>query len=119
MMRKVIAAVFLLLIGGLGGYLVFGTQTSSADFEKLSPQGKLQRIVRQRDQAIQEAVNEGVYKCCIKPACTMCYMEANKWNNYKAGTCACDDLIARGEEPCPQCKKGLCFEENTCETGKP
>jgi len=35
-------------------------------------------------------------------------MEANKWNNFQAGTCACDDLIAQGKEPCPQCKTGLC-----------
>jgi len=38
----------------------------------------------------------------------MCYMEANQWNNFTPGTCACDDLIAQGKEPCPQCKAGLC-----------
>lgn len=113
MMRRIMAAVFLLLLGGLGGYLVFKSQAPLA-FERLSPQAKLERIIKQQDQAIQEAVRQGVYKCCIKPPCTMCYMEASKWNNYQAGTCACDDLIAKGEEPCPQCKKGLCQTEGTC-----
>lgn len=117
MRRKVIVAAFLLLIGGLGGYLIFKTQVP-ADFGTLKPEAKLQRIISQRDQAIQEAVRQGVYRCCIDPPCTMCYMEANQWNNYQAGTCACDDLITQGEEPCPQCKKGLCQAE-TCRTENP
>jgi len=40
-------------------------------------------------------------------------MEANQWNNFTAGTCACDDLIAQGKEPCPQCKRGLCEGEDS------
>jgi len=117
MIKKVIVAAFLLLIGGLGGYLIFKIQ-APADFGTLEPGVKLQRIIREQEQAIQEAVKEGVYKCCIEPACTMCYMEANKWNNYQAGTCACDDLIAQGEEPCPQCQKGLCLGD-VCKTQRP
>jgi len=113
MMKKVIVAAFLLLIGGLGGYVVFRSQTPIS-FEELNPEAKLQRIIEQRDRAIQEAVNKGVYKCCIEPPCTMCYMEPNQWNNHQAGTCVCDDLIAQGEKPCPQCERGLCSGENAC-----
>lgn len=67
-------------------------------------------------QDIQKAVEAGDYRCCIEPPCTMCYLEANQWNNFTAGTCACDDLIAQGKEPCPQCKQGLCGTdvEGTC-----
>ena len=71
-----------------------------------------QRIISQRDHAIQLAKERGEYKCCIEPPCTMCYMEANQWNNHTAGTCACDDLIAEGKEPCPQCARGLCGSHN-------
>lgn len=117
MMEKVFAAVLLILIGGLIGYFVFQTQVTSLEFADLGPKEKYQRVVEERDLAIQEVVGEGVYECCIEPPCTMCYMEANQWNNFQAGTCACDELIAEGEEPCPQCKRGLCQtdEEGTCE----
>ncbi len=60
-----------------------------------------------RDYGIHMAQERGEYRCCIEPACTMCYFEANKWNYGKAGTCVCDDFIARGEEPCPQCVNAL------------
>jgi hypothetical protein len=116
-MQKVIIAILLLLIGGLTSYLVFQIQTASLDFARLSPSEKHQRVIEERDMAIQEGIEEGVYECCIEPPCTMCYMEANQWNNFQVGTCACDELIAEGEEPCPQCERGLCHtdEEGTCE----
>lgn len=76
-------------------------------FNQLSRSDKLQTILTFRDQAIEEARQAGDFRCCIDPPCTMCYMEANKWNNFTAGTCACDDLIAKGEEACPQCQRGL------------
>lgn len=67
-----------------------------------------EQLVEARDRAIEKAVEKGDYRCCIEPACTMCFWEANEWNNYTAGTCACDDLIAAGKDPCPQCKNGGC-----------
>lgn len=70
------------------------------------------RIVKERDYAIGQALARGDYRCCINPPCTMCFMEANQWNNWKAGTCACDDLIAQGKEACPQCKRGLDGEDS-------
>ena len=85
-------------------------------FESLSASEMYQTIISQKDHAIQKAKAEGDYHYCIEPPCTMCYMEANEWNNQTAGTCACDDLIAQGQEPCPQCKGGLCSgeQESVC-----
>ena len=65
------------------------------------------RIIEERDYGIKKTAAKGDYRCCINPPRTMCYMEANQWNNYKAGARACDDLIARGGKPCPQCERGV------------
>jgi len=105
-MKKITTVILIFLIGGFIGYLTYSIQNPS--FEKLSPDEMYKRIIEERDHAIDEAIVAGVYKCCINPPCTMCYMEANQWNNHTAGTCACDDLIAQGEKPCPQCERGLC-----------
>lgn len=100
----------------LGGYLILQFQTTS--LEKLGSQTRLEKITEERDRAIKLAVKEGVYQCCIEPPCTMCYLEANQWNNYQPGTCACDQLIAQGKEPCPQCQHGVCEtdSQSACET---
>ncbi len=104
-MRKILLLFIMLFIGGLIGYFVFYTQNPA--FQKLNAEAMHDRIVKERDYAIGKAVMEGNYRCCISPPCTMCYAEANKWNNFTAGTCACDDLIAEGKEACPQCERGL------------
>ena len=104
-MNKIIIIILMLVIGGMAGYFTF--KSIDPAFSKLSPEEMHERIIEERDYAIGQAVLAGDYRCCINPPCTMCYMEANEWNNYTAGTCACDDLIARGEEPCPQCGRGL------------
>ncbi len=77
------------------------------NFEGLSAEGMYRKLLEERDYAISQAIAAGDYRCCINPPCTMCYMEANQWNNGQPGTCACDDLIAQGKESCPQCKRGL------------
>ena len=41
--------------------------------------------------------------CCMEPACTICGKEANEWNNFEAGKCACGTLVAQGKKPCPGC----------------
>lgn len=119
MSKKILPTVtlpLLILIGVGVGILISNSPNDEAVENDASAQQKLQRIIAERDTAIQEAVGAGVYKCCIHPPCTMCYMEANQWNNFTPGTCACDDLIAQGKEPCPQCKNGLCeqSEKGTC-----
>jgi len=95
------------------GYLIFTIQNS--EFKNLNAEEMYKRIINEREYAIGKAIETGVYKCCINPPCTMCYMEANQWNNWRAGTCACDDLVAQGKEPCPQCQEKLCgSQEGSC-----
>jgi hypothetical protein len=104
-MKKIFFIILIFFIGALGGYLLFKGLNPS--FAKLSPAEMYEQIIQQRDYAISQAVMSGDYRCCINPPCTMCYMQANEWNNYTPGTCACDDLVAQGKEPCPQCGGGL------------
>lgn len=107
-MNKLLLGILIIIIiavGCLVGYLLFERQGD--DFEELSTIEMLEQITKNRDFAIQKAMAAGDYRCCIDPPCTMCFMEANKWNNFEAGTCACDDLIAQGKEACPQCQGGL------------
>ena len=54
---------------------------------------------------INQAQAKGEYRCCMNPPCELCALKANPGNNYKAGTCACDDLISQGKAPCPECQK--------------
>jgi len=122
-MKKIIAITCFVLIG-VGGYFVFNTYNSA--FEKLSASEMYQRIIKERDYAIAEAIKDGNYKCCISPPCTMCYVEGNQWNNYTPGTCLCDELIAQGKEACPQCNRVITKESDTscevatvaCDAGK-
>ncbi len=73
-------------------------------------------IIAQRDFAIQKAVESGDYECCTEPPCTMCYMEANEWNNFTPGTCSCGKLIAEGKESCPQCGRESCGDSEEKES---
>lgn len=110
------AVIILSVLIGVGlGFLITSNQLPT--FESLSVEEMHQRIVEERDLAIQKSIEDGDYRCCITPPCTMCFMEANQWNNYQLATCACDDLIAQGKEPCPQCVNGLCdkTEEGICQ----
>ena len=116
MIKKELALLLIIFSFFLGSYFY---QKQHPAFATLSSPEMQERIVAERNFAILKVTEEGNYKCCIKPACTMCYMEANKWNNFTAGTCACDDLIAAGEDPCPQCISGLCeAEEKACDINK-
>ncbi|NQU82723.1 MAG: hypothetical protein HQ539_02120 [Parcubacteria group bacterium] len=107
----IISIIIFCLFGGSIGYFISDSQ--NVDFAELSPEAMFEQITTQRAFAIEKAVERGDYRCCISPACTMCYTEANQWNNWTAGTCACDDLIVQGKEPCPQCKKGI-GDEASC-----
>ena len=109
---------FLLFASGAAAGILAIQRTGN--FSSLSLQEMHARIIRERDFAIQKAIQTGVYKCCITPPCTMCFMEANPWNNQTAGTCDCDTLIAQGKEPCPQCIAGLCekSDNGTCKVNK-
>ncbi|MFH1522608.1 MAG: hypothetical protein ABIE43_02185 [Patescibacteria group bacterium] len=103
-MKKIIGAIFIFVFSATVGYYIINWQATS--FEELNSDEMYEEIIKNRNYAIAKAVKAGEYKCCINPPCAMCYMEANQWNNYKAGTCACDDLVAQGQEACPQCRRG-------------
>jgi hypothetical protein len=74
-----------------------------------SPDG----VIAELYDAIGVAEENGVYNCCIEPACTMCYL--GHWK-FEKGTCDCDAAIAEGrfEDVCPECKGGL--EKGTCDS---
>ena len=113
-MKIVKMRIAIILVGiGLGAGFLIGSARAEKQvaFSELSSEEMHSRLIEERDVAIEKAVEEGDYECCINPPCTMCYMEGNRWNNFKAGTCACDNLIAEGKEPCPQCKNGLCYKD--------
>ncbi len=105
MIKKIILICLIFIIGGISGYFIF--LALNPDFKSLTSQEMYQQIISQRKFAIAKAQKIGDYNCCINPPCTMCYDDANQWNYNQAGKCFCDELIAKGEEPCPQCKKGL------------
>lgn len=105
-----------IIIGIILSYISFSYTNKS---QNINSQSILDSAVKIREAGIKMAQAEGKYRCCIDPPCTMCYLEANQWNNYTIGTCACDDLIALGQEPCPQCKKSFTCDSqegfNGCE----
>jgi len=103
-MKKILTIVLFIVIS-----FVLGASAHKYlfSFERLSL-GQIQKqVIEQRDLGIKKAIAAGDYNCCVGPACTMCYMEDNIWNNQNAGTCACADLIGQGKEPCPQCERML------------
>jgi hypothetical protein len=59
---------------------------------------------------INRAKKAGVFNCCFKPGCTMCYMQGNKWNDHQPGTCACAGAVFSNKKPCPQCIRALGIE---------
>jgi len=70
-------------------------------------------LLKELELGIKQEIKEGNYRCCIEPACDMCYLGHWKWDD---GSCRCDDLIAEGnfDDVCPQCKKGI--EEGYCKS---
>lgn len=70
-----------------------------------------EKTIAMLNKAIDKAEENGDYKCCIEPACTMCYL--GHWK-FDVGTCFCDDMIKKGryEDVCPECNKGA--EEGIC-----
>ncbi|MFH1591745.1 MAG: hypothetical protein ABIB47_00045 [Candidatus Woesearchaeota archaeon] len=89
--------LILLVINGCGGNLSF--------------QERREEVLLELNSAVKEAKEEGKYKCCIEPACTMCYLGNWLW---KDGSCYCDDMILEGEadKVCPQCIRAM--EEGLC-----
>ena len=105
-----------IVTAGMLSFLWFSPQVFI--YKLTGAEGLHEHMTKTREYGIKMAHERGEYNCCIEPDCTMCYSEGNKWNYGKAGTCACDDFIARGEEPCPQCARALsCGSESKDEEG--
>ncbi len=112
-MRKIV------LLVGLG--IIIGVLISTAYPQFLSYKQKRNKIISDMESLIEEKTESGEYKCCIEPACDMCFLGHWLWDD---GICRCDDMIAKGENDkvCPQCikglEKGLCkyAEKEKCET---
>jgi len=68
-------------------------------------------VISELYSAIDLAEEQGNYRCCIEPACTMCYL--GHWG-FEKGTCFCDDAIKSGDfdKVCPECKSGI--EQGAC-----
>ena len=73
------------------------------------------RVLGELSSAIDDAVLEGKYICCIEPPCTMCYLGNWLWEE---GSCHCDEMMAEGEfdKVCPQCIRGI--EEGRCKSAQ-
>ncbi len=81
--------------------------------KELSFEERREIVLSDLSEAIEEAEEQGRYRCCIEPACTMCYMGSWIW---KDGSCYCDDMIKEGKDDkvCPQCVRGI--EEGLCKS---
>ena len=108
MKTKAFIAVFLV-------FLTFLSLLSFYTFSKREEtfEDRRERIMGELSLAIDDVAEEGKYKCCIDPPCTMCYLGNWIW---KDGICRCDEMIATGQDDkvCPQCVKGI--EEGRCKS---
>jgi len=85
-------------------------------------QQKRTNVIRTMEQVIEQQVEKGNYRCCIDPACNMCFLGEWEWDD---GICRCDDMIVDEEfdKVCPECKnqikEGKCkySEKSKCEIG--
>ncbi|MBL7170006.1 MAG: hypothetical protein ISS48_03230 [Candidatus Aenigmarchaeota archaeon] len=96
------------LIGIIVVLLIFQTTNS---FRLKSFEEKRKEVLSEIDLSIEQAKKEGKYKCCIEPACKMCFLGNWIWDD---GTCDCDGMILNGEmdKVCPECVKGI--KEGRC-----
>lgn len=115
-MKNILFTFLILLVGFSVGLAIFYFPFS---FNRMSLEEQHHHVITYRDLGIRNAIAKGDYRCCVEPACKMCYMQGNMWNHGEEGTCSCSDFIAEGKEPCPQCEKALseskeqsCFFEN-------
>lgn len=97
MRRGILLGLLIILLVGLAG----------ASRTRQTPED----VIATLHAAISDAEEAGNYRCCIEPACTMCYL--GHWK-FDRGTCYCDDAIAEGrdEDVCPECSKAL--ESGAC-----
>lgn len=99
--------IFLFLF--LGVFIGIGLASVYPQFQSFEI--RRANIITGMNNIINQQAERGNYRCCIEPACTMCFMGNWIWDD---GICRCDDMIAQGKDDkvCPQCKRGL--EEGKC-----
>jgi hypothetical protein len=103
-MRKILVIVGIVLV-------LFGIYI----LRPVSFEQRREGVVNDLNEAIALAKESGEYRCCIEPACKMCYL--GNWM-FEDGKCACDDKIAEGklDQVCPECVHGM--EEGRCESSE-
>lgn len=108
MEKKLYLFIFFLLIFLILNTLILFRPNITGNIIKDS-----EEVIENLYKAIDIAEQKGEYKCCVEPACTMCYL--GHWK-FEKGTCYCDDAIAEGrnEDVCPECKSGL--EKGLCKS---
>lgn len=102
---------FFFLFLFLGIFLGIVFTNSYSQFQSF--ESRRNSVIFDLNSAIEKAEKQGHYKCCIEPACTMCYLGNWIW---KDGSCYCDDMIAKNQidKVCPQCIKGI--EQGNCKS---
>ncbi len=107
-MKKILFMFFFIgmTMGIASGYLYPNFQTY---------QQKRENVISLMENAIDQEIKAGNYKCCIDPPCTMCFLGEWLWDD---GICRCDDMIASGEfdKVCPECKSGI--ESGECKSSQ-
>lgn len=98
-MKGALIVLALLIGAAMGSALVL-------DQRLFSYQQKRGIVLENMMAAIEHSVSDGDYRCCIEPACTMCFLGEWMWDD---GICRCDDLIREGnfDQVCPQCKSQI------------
>jgi len=107
--NKFLIVFILIIFVAVGAATVFYIAKNREDSFEESREKNLSQLYFN----IEKAEREGKYHCCIKPACTMCYLGNWLWDD---GICRCDEMIAKGEwdKVCPQCIKGI--KEGKCKS---
>ncbi|MFH1836389.1 MAG: hypothetical protein ABH851_09400 [Methanobacteriota archaeon] len=102
-MKKTFLVLF---VGTFFGIVVGGVLPQYQSFEV-----RREKIISNMESTIAEKSEAGEYRCCITPACDMCFLGHWLWDD---GICRCDEMIAKGEfdKVCPQCQKAI--EEGAC-----
>lgn len=87
---------------------------NSITFQNENFEQKRRRILNEIFLSIEEAKNQGNYKCCIEPPCIMCFLGNWVW---KDGSCYCSDMLKENKLNlvCPECLDGI--KEGKCKIG--
>lgn len=105
MKNKII--IFILIIGLISSMVILITELRKNNNDSR------EQVLSHLYLGIEKAKEDGNYKCCIEPPCTMCYLDNWIW---EGGICECDEMIKKEEwdKVCPQCISGI--KEGKCKS---